>query len=420
VLADLDELVLHCRDERARAYISEAVACYKVGAYRSAIIATWIAVTFDIIDKLRELSLAGDGAATKLIEHFDAITTANDVPSAQRFERQLLPDARDKFELISAQEYIDLERLQTDRHRCAHPSQSGVGEVFSPSGELARVHIRSAIEHLLRHEPAQGKAALENILGTIESNYFPVRESKALVILGKSPLRRPRPSLVRNLTLVLLKGLIKGADHNVMWRRTTAFTCIRTMHPAQWLQTVQQNLTRLVRAISAPDEMMRAATLLYVHPDVANSLEDDQVVRLSEFVKKLPKQYITRLSSILDTGPLSEAVAARIRALTLEELRMISDEDLFGLEPQLCERLIDGYIQVTSFDQANEWAKLLQTNIHSLSEHQLNTLLEGAIANDQIRGSFQLKHVIAAIKKLEKAKTSKIAELTELLEMTSS
>ena len=58
MLADLDELVLRCRDDRAKAYMSEALAYYKAGANRAAIIATRIAVTFDIIDKRRELALS--------------------------------------------------------------------------------------------------------------------------------------------------------------------------------------------------------------------------------------------------------------------------------------------------------------------------------------------------------------------------
>jgi hypothetical protein len=57
-LGDLDELVLCCRTEEARSYISEAVACYKVGAFRSSIVAAWIAVVYDLLSKIRELSLA--------------------------------------------------------------------------------------------------------------------------------------------------------------------------------------------------------------------------------------------------------------------------------------------------------------------------------------------------------------------------
>lgn len=68
-LADLDELVLKCRDERAKSYIAEAVACYKVGAFRSSVVVCWIAVCFDVIDKLRELALAGDAEAEKKLRN---------------------------------------------------------------------------------------------------------------------------------------------------------------------------------------------------------------------------------------------------------------------------------------------------------------------------------------------------------------
>ncbi len=58
-LIDLDELILQCRSRHAREYIAEAVACYKAGAFRSCMVATLIAVVFDILDKLRELQISG-------------------------------------------------------------------------------------------------------------------------------------------------------------------------------------------------------------------------------------------------------------------------------------------------------------------------------------------------------------------------
>ena len=62
-LFDLDELILLCRDEKARAYINEAVSCYRAGAFRASIVVTWISVCYDIIDKLKEISLSGDKEA---------------------------------------------------------------------------------------------------------------------------------------------------------------------------------------------------------------------------------------------------------------------------------------------------------------------------------------------------------------------
>jgi hypothetical protein len=168
-LSDLDELVLRCRDEKAKSYIKESVSCYKSGAFRSAIVSTWIAVSFDIIDKLKDLSLAGDKEAEKQLEEFEKARKAGDIASSLKFERDILQIARDKLELISHIEFIDLERLQQDRNRCAHPSMTSDGEIFNPSAELARVHIRSAVEYLLQFPPAQGKYALESLVNEVGS-----------------------------------------------------------------------------------------------------------------------------------------------------------------------------------------------------------------------------------------------------------
>ena len=87
---DLEELTARCRGNRARAYIQEAVDCYRVGAYRAAVITTWIAVVYDIVDKLRELAIVGDSNAVAQVERFDEINRARDVEAALKFERDIL------------------------------------------------------------------------------------------------------------------------------------------------------------------------------------------------------------------------------------------------------------------------------------------------------------------------------------------
>lgn len=143
--ADLDELILTCRDYRAKGYIGEAVASYRAGAYRASIVATWIAICFDIIEKIRELALAGDEQAETLAEQIEETRKQNDITKALKFEKEILIVARDKFELISHIEFTDLQRVQEDRNRCAHPSLASEDQIFSPSAELARLHIRSAV-----------------------------------------------------------------------------------------------------------------------------------------------------------------------------------------------------------------------------------------------------------------------------------
>jgi hypothetical protein len=89
-LVDLDELVLKCRSDQARAYIAEAVACYKAGAFRSCIVATWVAVVYDYIDKLRQLDLTGDKEAAKELAEFERKRVDHDVSFSLIFERTML------------------------------------------------------------------------------------------------------------------------------------------------------------------------------------------------------------------------------------------------------------------------------------------------------------------------------------------
>lgn len=403
MLADLDELVLRCRDERAKAYIGEAVACYRAGAYRAAIISTWIAVAFDIIDKIRELSFAGDKAAEELTERFDAITRDNDLTRALQFERDLLTNARDRFELISAQEFLDLERLQQDRHRCAHPSRTAAMEIFTPSAELARAHIRSAVDHLLQHEPAQGKAAFESILKTVESEYFPVKRKQALAVLTKTPLRRARASLVRNLVIVLMKSFLKDrkADPDRWRRRREALMCIKTMYPDLWAQTIRQNLSPFVRSLDSEDEFVSAIQLIDLDSVFTEALEEDQIHRLSLFVRRLPEEKVYLLASteILTAGPLQAAAQHRAGILKVDE---IDSFFLYELPQAVTNRIVTRFIKADSFETANGWAKHITENAGSFTHDHAQQILQGAQENDQVRGSFGLPRVLDALKKANK------------------
>src|ERR1700736_4227553 len=68
-LTDLDALLLAVRDPQTKAYLTEAVLAYRVGAYRLAIVGTWTAVAYDIIAKIRELASSEDDAQAR---EFDA------------------------------------------------------------------------------------------------------------------------------------------------------------------------------------------------------------------------------------------------------------------------------------------------------------------------------------------------------------
>lgn len=186
MIADLEGLILKCPDENARSHIREGVRCYEGGAYRAAIISAYVAVCFDLIEKVRSLSAAGDAEAKTLLSVLSNLQDQqkkNDpkaITGLLEFERNLLEVFRDKFDFFGAHEFEDLARLRQDRNRCAHPTFLLSSLPYSPSAELARLHLYNALSLVLTQPPRQGRAALDSLSRVILSATFPTSAEDAL------------------------------------------------------------------------------------------------------------------------------------------------------------------------------------------------------------------------------------------------
>ncbi|HEX5276063.1 MAG TPA: hypothetical protein VFW42_00170 [Fluviicoccus sp.] len=408
-LSDLDELVLKCRDQKAKDYIKEAVACYKAGAFRSSIVSTWVAVSFDIIDKLKELSLAGDKEAEKQIDDFDKARRIGDIAYSLRFEREILAVCRDKLELISPVEFIDLERLQEDRNRCAHPSMTADGEVFNPSAELARMHIRSAVEHLLQYPPAQGKYALDSLISEVDSEYFPTDVKKAVIAFENSPLKKARDSLIRNFTIILLKKLINDAkDYKEINRVATALNAIELIHHQHYGNTLKEKLSSIVRNIDA-EKLNRVTPLISRVKDSWLYFDADVRQKFESYVESLPKDKFDDIDIFLSIDGLKKAAEKRVRLATRAELE---DSIFFGAPEQVCNRIIELYSQSKNFEQANSFASTVTRYSSDYSREQIQRIIIACGENEQIEYSFEIGAVINA---LRKNKNVSIDEMDEWL-----
>jgi hypothetical protein len=178
IIADLDELLLRCRPGPSKAYAEEAVATYRAGAYRSCIVTTWIATVFDIIDKMREAALFGNSEIKAKLADFDRwqleIANGNKAVLSQAlaFEREILSYAHKKLEFIDGQQLVDLERLQDDRNRCAHPTFQRDAIPYQPSGEIARAHLCHASSTCFSSRPYKGGQRSPNFVEYCPQSIF--------------------------------------------------------------------------------------------------------------------------------------------------------------------------------------------------------------------------------------------------------
>jgi hypothetical protein len=394
-LADLDELVLRCRDERAKRYIAEAAACYRGGAFRSCIVATWIAVAYDVIDKLQELALTGDKQAEQEVERFERIRASADVASALKFERDLLEMATDKFELLSPVEHLDLSRLQEDRNRCAHPSMAAAGEVYSPPAELARLHLRNAVSYLLQRQPVQGKAAMERVMAEINSPYFPTDSTEAFKHFEHGPLVRPRDSLVRNLATVLLKTLLlEPVDWHAKARYLAALRALRQLHHQAVESVLSARLPELVRRVGAGD-LGQVVRLIANLGDVWEFLSADLQNMLRRYVARMPSGNIGLLNRALSIPPLRDAAEGRASTLGEEDFE---NAFLWETHQIIWDRAVSLYLESGSFDTANRRVKFLVSGADELSREQIERVLRGAAENREVKHSFGFPGLVEAIR----------------------
>lgn len=321
MISDLDELVLSCRSAVGRAQIQEAVNCYRAGAYRSTIIATWIAVLFDFISKLRELEMSGDARAAAKLAEFDGARQNGDISASLTFERTLVNSACKDFELLSPIEATDIQRLLEDRNRCAHSSMLSTDEPYSPSAELARAHVESAVSFFIRHPPVQGKAALERVFQDVKSEYFPTEDEQALAFFQSGPLGRARAPLVRSVVIGITKDLL--SETRVAKERLRQFAALRA-----------------IARLYSTEFKAALATLL---PEKASKLPDEDFFRLIRYVRQIdsawsaighaaqiravkavqsatPEKLMRFIAAALGVSHLRSYAALRIAELDVEQL----------------------------------------------------------------------------------------------------
>lgn len=398
-LVELDTLVLDCRDERAAAYIAEAVGSYRAGAFRAAVVTTWVAVVFDFIHKLGELEMTGDKRAITILEAFRKCQVAGDVKASWEFERQVPHKALD-LELITPNEQKDLLRLLEDRNRCAHPALNSEQEAYAPSAELARLHIRNAVLYLLQHQPVQGAAALNRLKGEVASDYFPTRVNEAVEHFRRGPLSRPRVSLVRNFALANLKHLL-GPElvPNTALRFIAALGAVREMHRERVEDVLQQNLSVLARSAISDERQRAVLRLLRGLTDLWLFLEKDVRATLSRYVRAVPTKALLDVSIALDCAELRGDALHRIENATEEELSAV-----VAKKPRedYVDRALSFYSQSESFDEANKRAtSLVLPLVSTMKVEHLKAIIEACGSNDELRHSFRRKQIVDALRQQE-------------------
>lgn len=373
-----------CRDPDTNEIFREAVSAYEANCFRASIVATWTAVVFDFVAKLRELELTNDARAISTLSEYRTIQERHDIARSMKFERSLV-DHLEKFELISPQERVDLDRLYEDRNRCAHPSMNSDLLPYDPPEELARLHLVNALNHLLRQPPVQGRVAAELVLREVESDFFPTDVAAAAAHFAEGPLRRAKRTLVNTVLVHLTKATLleeQGLAQSKFFRFTAAIGAVAALYPNESEDIFTRKLNEIAGAV-ADDKLHRLIRFSHVVPGAWDALNGAIRGKVVSYLDSTTSTNLPlSISSAIEIPDLKDIALRRAARISQEDFRKIIQLNrAYDFLPVLLERFTDS----GSFQNAGEWLALLVQYKGTLSHEHLVTIAQAFSANDQVK-----------------------------------
>lgn len=408
-MTDLDELILKCRTDNAKEYISDAVACYKAGAFKPCIAATWMALVYDIIDKVKELSLTGDKNAKTILDKFNTYREQIEngdqqgVDAALKFERDILDVAKNQLDIIDKIQYEDLMRLKNDRNRCSHPSFRNDDTPYRPSPELARLHMCNTVEYVLSVPPLQGRAALQQILDTIQSQYFPVNKKDICDQLNYSSLKSSTIYLKQSLVDALFFGCFeperfpgKKPSHLL-----NILNSCYSLYPDVVRNRLIQQINKYYTKVEDNKFHILMCIIVKFEGNVWDSLVKPLKTKVKDFICKGNKLCVVdAFPEIINITDLKYIIKFFVGSLTVSDLQNIFQNKSYIICDSLFDRVIQLYIDSrTNWDKTNYIAnKLLIPYADHMKELHIKNILDIIQKDpDNIKASHSFNGVARAL-----------------------
>ncbi len=379
-LTDLDELLENVRNSRSQDYISESIRCYRSGAYRSAIITTWVAVCIDIIDKIRELSSEGDGNAKKLDDKLNKLGH-DDKKGIQEYENSLLESAENNLNIISNHEARLLQRIKDDRNFCAHPDFQIDGQNESITPEGARAHIVNACNALLLHTPIRGKVLIEKIQNIVAGDSFsPDNETAYIMLESEYYLGRAQDSVFRSLTIIFLHQIFHENDwipEQKADRIFAALHAISRIKPNVYTKTLKEKLDPMLS-----DILEKNLKRIFLLPHLWSYIKKPNKERITQLLSTFSYEDIIkyRLHRFTEEIPaINKALVKKIETLeTDDKLNILSSYPMKEFKKLMIEIFINSNSPDETYKNAGRY---LLPHAQYFDADDLKKILNGSLQN---------------------------------------
>jgi len=398
-LTDMDTLCLAVRDRESKRLLLEAIAAYRGGSLRSAIISTWIAVAYDIIAKARELALQDEPASIAFIKDLDEAITNNNIRKLQTIETGLLDTANEELQLFAPHEYEALSRIQNDRNLCAHPAFIVEDELYQPSLELVRTHIVHALQYLLIHAPLQGKSAINRFAADIISPSFPSNSDAIGAYIRSKYLDRAKDVLVINLIKALLSALFSSERNEYTGKEHLIGMSLREIAKAKtaiYDRIVPEYVARKFDSVT-DDLLLGIGTYLKYDSRIWDWLSEPVRLRIIQLIQ-------TSDVEVLENNSVFDAFA-------IEELANVLLSRFDSFDEKIRVKIISEYPQKEFVDRAIEiykeasgwrYAEMLGQSMilplaHLFTADNIREILESVAQNDQIGWASGTPNILSSL-----------------------
>ena len=257
----------------------------------------------------------------------------------RRLKTDLLDHAKVQFAFINEREYIELRRLQDDRHVCAHPAFVDVEQVFSPTAELVRVHLSTAVAAVLSQSPTPGRKALDRFFAESKASTWPSARVDLAAYLRDNYLDRGKQSLRENLSKVIIKGVLKAPEGNelISERLAEAAHALGDVTPALLEFGLRQVVTnRFQSGGLSEDEQLRLVGRLGDMAVVWDAIPVTAKPGLVAAIERRPLLELTGdgiLSTAQAYAEATAAVESRLLRLTLSIGHVNALRSIIGINP---------------------------------------------------------------------------------------
>lgn len=385
-VSDIDVLALSVRDPESKRLIHEAITAYRGGAFRSAIMSTWISVVYDIFSKARELSVQGDAAATAFMAKVDSAISSQSVAQMQTIERELLESACAHMQMLTKHEHEALSRIQNDRNLCAHPAFVTDDDFFQPVPDLVRTHIVHALRLLLIHAPLQGKSALARFRTDILSPSYPTNRDGIRVFVVTKYLGRAKDVLVTNLVKVLIKSLFLDDSADFLSRRRlVAWTLseVANSKPAIFDATAVPFVGAFFDGVN-DDKLMDICVLLGAEHRLWDWLSEATKLRLLRLIEDANVSQLKghHVFDAFSVQRVADALLARFYAFNKDEqVELIADNP----RREFVDQGIRIYADSPNYRESDRLGQALILPLAAnFSVQDVKKLLEAVLGNSQI------------------------------------